>query len=144
MTYRWYVPCIPFLQTPRKDGEVIILCPSLSHDCIRLIYLVLRGKLKQNIGHCVWNVAICILLFILYCYETSLSTWWLFFAFDILVALATKHDRVAVVYTGSLCGRAFYTFWMNIQNIWSHGMWCSWHISIVWCPFRLLQILYYI
>ena len=34
--------------------------------------------------------------------KTSFLTWWLFCGFEILVALATKQDLVAVVYTGSL------------------------------------------
>ena len=64
---------------------------------------------KTQLFNCIWQILthewwIWIVLFIPRCYKTSLSSGGCFCAFEILVALATKTDLGAVVYTGSLAG----------------------------------------
>ena len=64
---------------------------------------------NTELFNCIWQILtherwIWIVLFIPRCYKTSLSSGGCFCAFEILVALATKTDLGAVVYTGSLAG----------------------------------------
>ena len=59
----------------------------------------LSNSIWWIITHEVW---IWIVLFFPRCYKTSFSSGGCFCAFEILVALATKHNLVAVVYTGNL------------------------------------------
>ena len=71
---------------------------------------------------CIWQIntwMIWIVLLMPHCYKTSFSSGGCFCAFEILVALATEQDLVAVLYTGSL-GNAFYiddSFWDSTAHV---------------------------
>ena len=62
---------------------------------------------NTQLFNCIWQILtyewwIWIVLFIPRCYKTSLSSGGCFCAFEILVALTTKQNLVAVVYMGNL------------------------------------------
>ena len=72
-------------------------CTSASRLCCK----------NTQLFNCIWQITthewwIWIVLFIPHCYKTSFSSGGCFCALEILVALATEQDLVAMVYMGSL------------------------------------------